>query len=239
MSKKVYQSSEIFGYLGFGIRGEIEQSGSLNNVNIGDSPIVYFTGEAPVLSGIVNQNLNAERFLLVCYNGPGSLSILSNSNSSTASNRFDLTENVTLNPKEVSLFIYDTDAEKWRQTSSSSGGGAGVSYTIKDYGSVESNVTFDLSLMGEGSAKFVYISEIPYVITLSNGTPGKRYRIFGKSNGIQYSWAAASSGIIRWPSSVDPIVSQTNKGDFWIFDCIATNKYIGAYITNYDATDLF
>lgn len=236
MSKKVYQSSEIFGYLGFGIRGEVSDTGSLNNVDIGDSPIVYFTGATPVLSGIVNDNLNSERFLLICYNGSGSLSILNNSSNSLAANRFDLTSNITLNQKEVSLFVYDTESEKWRQASSA---GSGTVYSVEDYGSVGSSVTADLSLMDEGSAKFIHTNSSPSVITLSNGVPGKRYRIFGKSNGIQYSWAAASSGIIRWPSSVDPIISANNKADLWIFDCIATNKYIGTYVTNYDSTDLF
>lgn len=122
MNQKTYFNTQLYGYIGFGVRGEVPDTGTISNVDIGDSPIVYFTGASPVLTGLVNINEQLERLLLVAYTGSGTLTLKANSTSSSASRRFDFTNDIVLYPKKCLLLIYDTESLRWRTLQDLTGG---------------------------------------------------------------------------------------------------------------------
>ena len=86
-------------------------------------------------------------------------------------------------------------------------------------------------------ARFTHTNASSSVITLTNGIVGKTYKIIGNSNGVQYSFT--SSGVIKWPTGITPIISANGKSDLFVFECTGTNKYLGYYFYNYDSTGLF
>jgi hypothetical protein len=112
----------------------------------------------------------------------------------------------------------------------------GLVYSNYNYGNISSSSNLDLSLLLY-NGYFTHTNSNSSVITLINGTVGKTYKIIGNSNGIQYSFT--SSGTIKWPTGITPIISVNGKSDLFVFECVGTNKYVGYYFYNYDSSGLF
>jgi hypothetical protein len=109
-------------------------------------------------------------------------------------------------------------------------------YSNYSFGDVTGSTTLDLNNV-DSISYFNHTNSSKSVITLINGKIGKTYKIIGNSNGKQYSFT--SSSVIKWPSNIIPVISNTGKSDLFIFDCIASNKYIAHYIQNYETSGLF
>jgi hypothetical protein len=109
-------------------------------------------------------------------------------------------------------------------------------YSNYSFGDVSQSTTLNLNNV-DSISYFNHINSSSSVITLTNGKIGKTYKIIGNSNGKQYSFT--SNGVIKWPSNIIPIISSAGKSDLFIFDCIASNKYIAHYIQNYETSGLF
>ena len=111
-----------------------------------------------------------------------------------------------------------------------------IVYSNYNYGNISSSSSLNLSFLLE-TGYFTHTNASSSVITLTNGVIGKTYKIIGNSNGIQYSFS--TSGVIKWPTGITPIISANGKSDLFVFECIGTNKYLGYYFYNYDSTGLF
>ena len=109
-------------------------------------------------------------------------------------------------------------------------------YSNYNFGNVSQSTSLNLNNVNSMSF-FNHTNSTPSTITLTNGKIGKTYKIIGNSNGVNYTFS--SSGVIKWPSNITPVISNNGKSDLFIFECINTNKYLGHYILNYDSTDLF
>jgi len=108
--------------------------------------------------------------------------------------------------------------------------------SLYDFGNISSSSSINLTNVNSLS-KFTHTNASSSVITLTNGIVGKTYKIIGNSNGVQYSFT--SSGVIKWPTGITPIISANGKSDLFVFECTGTNKYLGYYFYNYDSTGLF
>jgi hypothetical protein len=109
-------------------------------------------------------------------------------------------------------------------------------YSNYNYGNISSSSSLNLNSI-DSLARFTHTNASSSVITLNNGIVGKTYKIIGNSNGVQYSFT--SSGVIRWPTGIAPIISSDGKSDLFVFECTGINKYLGYYFYNYDSTGLF
>jgi len=164
---KHFASQEFFGNIGFGLRGQNANNGQINDLAIGNSPILYLTGTNPVLTGIVNSEIDKEAILFVSFNGTGLATLSSNDIDSLSNNRFDFLNDIILNPKENCTLVYDTDANKWRcfGISSSSGsfiGGPGVGASINfSFTAIAAQTTFALpSTPQDPEDVFVFVNGI-------------------------------------------------------------------------------
>jgi hypothetical protein len=137
---------------------------------------------------------------------------------------------IIVNADAILALQYDVTSHKWRVF-----GGGGLNYQVTSYGNISSSSNLNLANAGTLSY-FTHTNASSSTITLINGVVGKTYKIYGNSNGVQYSFSADA---IRWPSGIPPIVSQNSRTDLWVFDCVGANKYIGSYFQNYGASDLF
>ena len=108
--------------------------------------------------------------------------------------------------------------------------------SLYDFGNISSSSSLNLSNI-DSLSKFSHTNASSSVITLTNGIVGKTYKIIGNSNGVQYSFT--SSGVIKWPTGITPIISVNGKSDLFVFECTGINKYLGYYFYNYDSTGLF
>ena len=108
--------------------------------------------------------------------------------------------------------------------------------SLYDFGNISSSSSINLTNI-DSLARFTHTNASSSVITLTNGIVGKTYKIIGNSNGVQYSFT--SSGVIKWPTGITPIISANGKSDLFVFECTGTNKYLGYYFYNYDSTGLF
>lgn len=243
-----YHNLNIYGHIALELGADNTLSGSTansHNVPTADISFLRFTGTSPVISGFAD-GANNNKILIVSFvpdagaEGGGVLTLKHESTYSLSGNRIRTNDgaDLVLNPYESTFLLYDSYDTVWRVISSPTAG-AGTSYGVYSFGNIATNSTLDLANIGEGGGKFVHTNASSSTITLSNGTIGKTYRIFGKSNGVQYAFAAASSGTIYWPTDITPQVSATDRADLWIFECLGTNKYIARYITNYDSTGIF
>lgn len=109
-------------------------------------------------------------------------------------------------------------------------------YSNYNFGNINQSSSLNLSNV-KTIAYFNHTNSTSSVITLTNGKIGKTYSIIGNSNGKSYSFT--SSGVLKWPSNITPVISSNGKSDLFIFECIGNNKYLGRYVLNYDSTDLF
>ena len=108
--------------------------------------------------------------------------------------------------------------------------------SLYDFGNISSSSSINLTNI-DSLSRFTHTNASSSVITLTNGIVGKTYKIIGNSNGVQYSFT--SSGVIKWPTGITPIISSNGKSDLFVFECTGTNKYLGYYFYNYDSTGLF
>ena len=108
--------------------------------------------------------------------------------------------------------------------------------SLYDFGNISSSSSINLTNL-DSLSKFSHTNASSSVITLTNGIVGKTYKIIGNSNGVQYSFT--SSGVIKWPTGITPIISVNGKSDLFVFECTGINKYLGYYFYNYDSTGLF
>ena len=108
--------------------------------------------------------------------------------------------------------------------------------SLYDFGNISSSSSINLTNL-DSLSKFSHTNASSSIITLTNGIVGKTYKIIGSSNGVQYSFT--SSGVIKWPTGITPIISANGKSDLFVFECTGTNKYLGYYFYNYDSTGLF
>lgn len=206
-------------------------SGAVDNLNVEEQSFLRLTSVTSV-SGFVANNTDNGKLLYVHNASAGNLSVLNNSSSSSEAHRV-LTGtglDLVLPPGGALCFQYDVTSQKWRVV-----GGSGTTYSLYSYGNVSSSTTLDLSLSSTLSV-FTHTNSTLSTLTLSGGTVGKTYKVYGNSNGVQYNFTAS---VLRWPSGVTPVVSQTGKTDLWVFDCVGTNKYVGSYYQNYTTSDLF
>lgn len=207
-------------------------TGDVDNLNVEDQSFVRLSSVTSVSGFVANSSDNGK--LLYVHNANSvSLTLLNNSSSSLEAHRVLTGTGLDLQvpPNGAVALQYDNTSTKWRVL----GGVGGTTSSLYSYGNVSSSRTIDLSLSGTLSY-FNHTNASPSVLTLSGGTAGKTYRLYGNSNGVQYSFSATT---LRWPSSVNPIVSQSGKTDLWVFDCLGSGKYAGTYFQNYDTTDLF
>ena len=110
-------------------------------------------------------------------------------------------------------------------------------YSMYNFGNISTSSNLNLSNV-KTMARFNHTNATSSVINLTDGEIGRTYKIIVASNGQQYSFSSIS-GLIRWPSNIAPIISENGKSDLFIFECIATDKYLGYYVENYDSTNLF
>jgi hypothetical protein len=247
-----YHNLNIYGHIALELGADNDLSGSTSgshNVPTADISFLRFTGTNPTVSGFADGSDN-NKILIVSFvpdvgaESGGVFTLKHESSYSNAGNRIKTNDgnDLVLNPYESAFLLYDSYDTVWRVISSptaAGGGGGGTTYGVHSFGEISTSSTLNLSNIDEGSGKFSHTNASSSTITLSNGTVGKSYRIFAKSNGVQYSFAAASSGTIVWPTDIIPVISANNRADLWIFECFATNKYIARYINNYDPTGIF
>lgn len=205
-------------------------SGAVDNLNVEEQSFLRLTNVTSV-SGFVANSTDNGKLLYVHNANTSNLLLLNNSSSSLEAHRV-LTGSGTDNvvpPGSAVCLQYDNTSQKWRLL------GPTVAPGLYNYGNVSSSTNVDLSLGGTLSY-FTHTNASPSTLTLTGGVVGRSYKLYGNSNGVQYNFTAST---LRWPSGVNPLVSQSGKTDLWVFDCVGVNKYVGSYYQNYTTSDLF
>ena len=203
----------------------------INNLNVADQSFLRLTTVTSISGFVADSGDNGK--LLFVHNASGSAFTLLNNSSNSDENNRVLTgtgNDIIVNADAILALQYDVTSHKWRVF-----GGGGLNYQVTSYGNISSSSNLNLANAGTLSY-FTHTNASSSTITLINGVVGKTYKIYGNSNGVQYSFSADA---IRWPSGIPPIVSQNSRTDLWVFDCVGANKYIGSYFQNYGASDLF
>ena len=139
----------------------------------------------------------------------------------------------------VNNILYPTSDGVNRQVLATNGSGVLGFITLEslyNFGNISSSSSLNLTNVNSLSY-FTHTNASSSTITLINGVIGKTYKLIGNSNGVQYSFS--SSGGIKWPSAITPIISNNNKSDLFVFECTGTNKYVGYYFYNYDTSGIF
>jgi hypothetical protein len=68
------------------------------------------------ITGLVAPTISGGRFIMIINNGTNNITLIDNSASSTASNRFNFNGNTLLNPNEGVIIVYDVLNSRWRST---------------------------------------------------------------------------------------------------------------------------
>lgn len=219
----------------------ITSSGDLNNLNV-NSSIVRISA-ASSISGFVASAEDSGKLIFLQNVNTSDIVIKNNNTNSSIGNRIitGTGADFNLHTGASTIFIYDVVSEIWRMFSGSgTGGPAGgnLSYSVYSYGNITTNSNLNLSLLDQGAGVFKHTNTNTSTITLINGIPGKRYKLYSISNGVQYSFTA--TGGIYYPSDiVPPSVSANNKTDLYNFECIAPDRFLCvSYAFNFNISNI-
>lgn len=111
---KINTNIDILGGLSNSKRTTNSSSGTLNNVTLSDSSVIYFTDNSPVVTGLVAPT--NMQIILIFFTGIGTLSFDHQSLSSTPANRIITPTGATIsiNPNEAISLMYDDVSSRWR-----------------------------------------------------------------------------------------------------------------------------
>ena len=113
--RKILTNTNFVGDISLGIRGEISSSGSINDQSTEDASVLYFSGNNPILSGLVNSDIDNEKIIFLCFSGTGQMTLLNQSTNSSVNNRFLFADSsIVLLPNQSIVLIYDSSTLKWR-----------------------------------------------------------------------------------------------------------------------------
>lgn len=222
----------------------ITSSGDLNNLDISNQSVVRISAASSISGFVASVDDNGKLLFLQNVN-TSDITIKNNSGSSSLGNRIitGTGVNFTLQTGAGVIFLYDSTSQVWRMFAGAGvggggGGGGNLSYSVYSYGNISTSANIDLSLLDQGAGTFKHTNSSVSTITFINGIPGKRYKLYAVSNGINYNFASA--GGIYYPSDIlPPHVSPNNRTDIYSFECIAADKFLCvSYSFNFNISNI-
>lgn len=214
-------------------------TGTLNALDSGLNSILKLKN-ANSINGICPRR---DGDLLFLYNISNNDMIVKNQCAQTDEDKRILTSlnsDLILKSFSVILVSYDSSIQKWkvlfydrdvREFNKNI-----FSYSIYSFGEIRENRGIDLTNIDFGGGVLYHKNNNPSNIKLLNGIPGKTYKIFTISNGVQFIFS--SNNKIVWKDGIIPVISSNAKIDIFYFECITRDTFLGHYSLNYLAQDI-